>query len=52
MKITKVSLLKRAETFPAEKGMLGALDKDSIRRAPDKIHGLDVHLVRGSETKS
>jgi hypothetical protein len=44
--VLKVSSLKRAETFLAGKGMLGALDNDCIRLAPEKIHGLDVHLVQ------
>jgi hypothetical protein len=43
--VIQVSSLKRAETFLAEKGMLGGLESGIIRLAPEKIHGLDVQLV-------
>lgn len=43
--VLKVASLKRAETFLAEKGMLGALETGQVRIAPEKIYGLDVRLV-------
>jgi hypothetical protein len=43
--VLKVASLERAKTFPTEKGMLGSLETNGIRLAPEKIHGLDVHLV-------
>lgn len=43
--VLKVASLEKAETFLAERGMLGALEKGQIRIAPEKIYGLDVRLV-------
>ena len=43
--VLKVSSLKEAQTFLAEKGMLGVLKSGEIGVAPDKIYGLDVRLA-------
>ena len=43
--VLKVSSLKEAETFMAEKGMLGVLKSGEISIAPDRIYGLDVRLA-------
>jgi hypothetical protein len=43
--VLKVSSLKKAETFLAETGMLGALEEGRVTISPEKIYGLDVRLV-------
>jgi hypothetical protein len=43
--VLKVSSLKRAETFLAEREMVGRVAEDQLTIAPEKIYGLDVRLV-------
>lgn len=43
--VLKVSSLERAETFLAEREMVGRIEKDELTIAPEKIYGLDVRLV-------
>jgi hypothetical protein len=43
--VLKVSFLKKAETFLAENGMLGAPKGGRMTIAPEKIFGLDVSLA-------
>lgn len=46
--VLEVSSQGRAETFLAERGMLGSATDDQLRIAPEKIFGLDVRLVGGA----
>jgi hypothetical protein len=43
--VLNVSSLKRAEAFVAQSGMLGDVNDNQLRIAPEKFHGLDVRLV-------
>lgn len=43
--VLKVSSLKRAAEFLAEREMVGSIGGDQLTIAPEKIYGLDVRLV-------